>query len=879
MKILNLIFITYLLFIINSHAEITLDGTLGSQLSLTGPNYAITENLGQLRGSNLFHSFGEFNINIGESATFSGSDNINNVISRITGGNLSTINGLLSSTIPNADVYLINPAGMIFGTEAALDVQGAFHASTADTLHFSDGSEFNASNPAKSLLTIAPITAFGFLTNSPQALTINSSSMSNHAQTLSFIGGAINIQDAVLQASPGRINLVSLASNGEVAIQNDDLVVSAQAGEIKLQDSMVNVNNGGTGIYIRAGKLLLDNSNLTVNTSDLTDAGKIDILANDLVVTNGSQIKSNALASKNAGTININVINTSLFTGDKMFEDNLTISGIITSSKGSGNAGRIILKTDKLYLENGATINGVNYGTGLGGQIDIEVNHEIKLFGVGSASQGSSITANTRGKMVNAGDSGTINLVAGNLSLFDGAQIGSNSFGSGNGGQINLAVANNINLAGEDGRIISDTPITSSISTISASSGNSGNIFIKAKDLNVFQGSSINATTGGTGSGGEIRINVSDTMLLKGNNSFGYGNFIKAQTVGEMNDSGDGGSVEITTKNLQLLDGSQIGTSSFSTGNSGTVHITVTKTANIAGQEPIEEPYASGIFTTSEGQTSNAGSGGTIVFTAENLNLADYAEINAATYGPGQGGNILLKLNGITTLSNNGIITALSEATGNAGQIELVLGDKLIIRNAIIETRAEMADGGNLVVNSPSYIYLINGKITTSVSEEFGGGGNITLSPEFIILDDAQIFAKAKRGKGGNINITTTGIYNFTSEPIENIISASSEFGTDGIVVIDTPDSDADEGLFNLPTVFFDASRFRNTPCSEKVAENISQFTVAKSEGANMSPTDFLASNPILFKRIPVADNGKNKPIKYVKVAQFTGCNSNLTKK
>ncbi|RKZ37817.1 MAG: hypothetical protein DRQ49_15530, partial [Gammaproteobacteria bacterium] len=148
-------------------AEVVLDGSLGPRGALPGPDYLIGADLGQQRGANLFHSFDTFNINTFESATFSGPDNIHNVISRVTGGNPSNIDGLFRSTISGANAYLLNPAGILFGQNAQLDVQGSFHASTADALHFQDGSKFSASHPEQSGLTVAPPAAFGFLTESP----------------------------------------------------------------------------------------------------------------------------------------------------------------------------------------------------------------------------------------------------------------------------------------------------------------------------------------------------------------------------------------------------------------------------------------------------------------------------------------------------------------------------------------------------------------------------------------------------------------------------------------------------------------------------------------------------------------------------------------
>ena len=107
-----------------SHAQITLDGSLGPRGALTGPHYTISDSMGQIRGPNLFHSFGQFNLSRGESATFTGPNTIANILSRVTGGSPSTIDGTLRSQIPGANLYLLNPSGIMFGPHASLDVKG-----------------------------------------------------------------------------------------------------------------------------------------------------------------------------------------------------------------------------------------------------------------------------------------------------------------------------------------------------------------------------------------------------------------------------------------------------------------------------------------------------------------------------------------------------------------------------------------------------------------------------------------------------------------------------------------------------------------------------------------------------------------------------------
>jgi filamentous hemagglutinin family protein len=114
-----------------SQAQLTLNGSLGPGGPLAGPNYLIGAELGQIRGSNLFHSFGQFNVPTGGSATFAGPNSIANIVGRVTGGQQSVIDGLLRSEILGANLYLLNPSGVLFGPNASLDVSGSFHVSSA----------------------------------------------------------------------------------------------------------------------------------------------------------------------------------------------------------------------------------------------------------------------------------------------------------------------------------------------------------------------------------------------------------------------------------------------------------------------------------------------------------------------------------------------------------------------------------------------------------------------------------------------------------------------------------------------------------------------------------------------------------------------------
>jgi filamentous hemagglutinin family protein len=849
MKSFISLFILGLFTHISAHAEVTLDGTLGPGLALQGPDYAIGAKLGQQHGSNLFHSFGKFNLNSNESATFAGPDQINNVIGRVTGGSPSSIDGILRSTIPDADVYLINPAGLLFGPNAILDIQGSFHASSADTLRFQDGGEFNARSPQDSLLTIAPISAFGFLNDSPQPLSISGSATKTSRLTVptgkafSLIGGNIQVSRSILRANSGRINIAGVAGQGDVTISPEDLVLSMGTGDVSLKDSSVNVSGsaGGGSIYIRAGQFVVDASTIS-NAVNNVAAGEINVQAENLIASRGGRFSSTTRGTGQGGKIKIKVKELTEFSGEMVTsKGTVTASGINIISGGAGNAGAVDLETAKLNLKDGATISATALKSGKGGNINIQATDSISLSGVGNTyGQGSSIAANTRGQMDNAGQGGVIVLEARELHLADGALIGTVTKGSGNGGETKIKTTEGVVLIGKDKRGFSSNILTSS-----ASSGDGGSIKLEAKQLSIFDGGSIVANSAG-------------------------------RTV----DAGNGGTIEIIAGRLQLADGAQIATSTFGPGQGGKLIVKVAKTATFSGQDQSEDGFRSGLLTVSEGQMDDAGNGGTIVLVVGNLRLADNGEITAETYGPGVGGNVNIQAQTVK-ITDDATIIASSAARGDAGQVLLVIGDKLQMRDSTIETKALNADGGNMVIIAPSYVYLVNSRITTSVSEDFGGGGNITLNPKFVVLDDSQVFAKAKKGAGGNINITTTGVYNFTGEAIAQIINASSEFGVDGVVTIATPDNNSDEGMFALPATLFDASALLETPCGQRIAENLSSFVVIASEGTPNAADDLLPSGPLLSEPTskvssPTAKNTKARSTP--RIALLTGCNPNLAR-
>jgi filamentous hemagglutinin family protein len=289
---------------------VSLDGSLGPRGPLTGPHYQLGAELGQIRGSNLFHSFGQFNVYTGESATFTGPHTIANILGRVTGGQPSSIDGLLWSEIAGANLFLLNPSGVLFGPNASLDVRGSFHVSTADYLRFADGAKFFANLGQESMLTVAPPAAFGFLGSTPAGITIQGSALKvSEGKALSVVGGDMTIVGAsgplteasipTLSAPGGRIQLASVASPEEVVFSRLELAPELQVdgfarlGRIELsQSALVEASGDGGGtVLLRGGSLLVDQSRLFADNTRRVDGASMGLdlgIRADAVIRNGA---------------------------------------------------------------------------------------------------------------------------------------------------------------------------------------------------------------------------------------------------------------------------------------------------------------------------------------------------------------------------------------------------------------------------------------------------------------------------------------------------------------------------------------------------------------------------------------------------------------
>src|SRR5262245_54859051 len=297
-----------------THAQfstrITGDGTLGTTVTRSGTTFNIDG--GTIKGTNLFQSFGQFSVGTGDTASFNGQAGIRNILSRVTGGTRSEIDGTLRSTISGANLFLLNPSGILFGPNAQLDVSGSFHATTADYIRLADGVRFNAvPSPVDTVLTTAPPAAFGFLTSNPAPIDVQAGvfdpavGITNVLQvpagkTLSFVGGSINIGAApdafaggFVLAPGGRINIVSVASPGEARFDGTGFSVDSFA---RLGDININGNSviDGKEVFIRGGRLVIEEAMIQPGvffqfgvSGDPPNGGEVNLQVSDSVNIKG----------------------------------------------------------------------------------------------------------------------------------------------------------------------------------------------------------------------------------------------------------------------------------------------------------------------------------------------------------------------------------------------------------------------------------------------------------------------------------------------------------------------------------------------------------------------------------------------------------------
>jgi len=564
-RILIVIFVICISTVISAKAQTVLDGSVGTagKLKLPGPDFDINAEYGHQAGQNLFHSFQQFNVSTGGSATFRGPDSVRNIISRVTGGEVSWIDGTLRSAIPDADMYLLNPAGLMFGANARLDISGSFHVSTADYLRMGENDRFSAFAEAREgdVLSVAPPSGFGFLDRNAGSISIEGKGeitpevwggdhtnwgswlkdndpgfapglAVGQGKNISLISRGIDISGtyfvpqglapesvgANLTAPEGRISLATVKSAGEVTLNDSDLKVTepvegkpvegdvpaGQSGNITLSHGAKldadGMGEGGSGsVLIRGGNFLMDTAAQILSEPVHGDGGKIDIESDMLILKNESEIRGNTYGTGKGTDINLHASEEISIAASRIK------NGSFYESPDAGDGGTLSMQARGISVADGSRLGGESYGAGKGGDISINASESLAV----SDRSWIETSATTR----STGQAGDISVHTATLTIENMAGIKSETRGAAQGGKITISgpapqeddAAEKIALSGEGGLILA----------AASGKGNAGMIRIIAEEMSLTDSASVGTSTDGEGNAGEIKLQIGRLKLGK----------------------------------------------------------------------------------------------------------------------------------------------------------------------------------------------------------------------------------------------------------------------------------------------------------------------------------------------------------------------------
>ena len=779
------------------HAGTVTDGRLGPVQSLSG-QMTIPQSLGTAVGPNLFHSFATFSIDAGESATFTSVDPFKNVISRVTGGVPSSINGPLISTIldsvgSGAAFWFINPAGIVFGSGASLSLpqRGSFHASTADYLSLGNCDttpescgRFNASLPDGSTLVVAPPASFGFLGTSAGAIQVNGAFLQAPLYaTLSLVGGAVSASDANMTANSGRINIESAAGPGEVDAANTAGTTVTKFGNLSLvnttvvTDGIAGVTPGGR-IFIRGGAVVADASAITSNHFGVSTGAGISITGTDSIALSSRT----TVGVVDAGIASAGAI--SLSGGD------VSISGgssVVSRASGSAVGPAIDIAAAGIRITGGGTV--ISTGTaGDAGDIKTTATGSVIIDGAGVGQTGI-LSAVLPGTNRNAG---SVSVQAGGtLSLLANGLIGSQTAGAGSAGQL-MVSATTIDIDGT-GAPGAFTGITSQAAA--GATGISSAVAVNADSISIRGGGEITSDTFAVGSAGRVTVNGGN-ILIDGTTA-APGRFTGISAGSQSGATGNAGAVEVEGDSITILGRGGIATDTSGSGAAGDVTLngdtiliegSVTSASRGAGSGAGRAgniTVAAGAVTLDPGgqvaATTIDGAGGAVTLNADTVAIQEGAQVSVATSGSGNAGDVLLSGLGsapgnptrsasVTASGAGSGIISNTSGTGNGGAITIVTSLLDVSDGAAISAASAAAPGISTAAFQPAAIDRRD--VQAADPLRLGAAGSIFVDTVDLNLRSAGVIGTTSTTSGGgNIVIRSSG----TTQLDRGVITASAQ--------------------------------------------------------------------------------------------------------
>ena len=690
-------------------AQVTADGTTSTTVNVEGNNFEI--NNGDRAGGNLFHSFDEFSVPNGGEAFFNNTTDISNIFSRVTGGNISNIDGLIRAN-GSASLFLINPAGIIFGQGARLDIGGSFYGSSADSILFPDDVSFSASDLNPPLLTINAPIGLSFRDNPGDIInrsdlkateTLNEGTESEFTEinpiglevdkgrNIALIGGDIGIIDSAITAPGGRVTLGGLSQAGIVSFNADSSFIFPDNIE-KTNVSLINSNFFSSieiGIFDGNPFLLSDIDRTTKIDVRADVGGFIDINARELILK-GALLQlgiNEGLSDAVAGDIKLTANSISL-------EEHSIVSSSI--SNGEGTIGDINFTADSISLNDSIVSSSISNGEGTIEDINFTADSISLDFSIISSS-----ISNGEGTI------GDINFTTDSISLDFSIISSSISNGEGTIGDIDFT-ADSISL-NDNSSIIS--------LTTNDGEGTIGDIDFTADSISISNRSDIITSSETSSNASDIQINATELIEING-----IGSSISSETGG----LGNAGNIKIDTPELKILDNAQISANNF-----------IIETFEIS-------PFGGLIRNILEQPIEASGNAGEISITANNITLEERGGITALS-SAGEGGNIQLKVNNLLSLRNN------SEISTTAG-VEVTPGN-----------------GGNINIDSTFIVAFPNGNNDITANAFDGTGGNITIFTEGVFGIEARSSTPANNTNDIDASGETDGIIEIITPDVNPI--------------------------------------------------------------------------------------------------------------
>jgi len=722
-------------------AQIRTDSSLGRPATaIPGPNYVIPQDAGRLAGRNLFHSFETFNVGFGESATFTASTpGLANILARVTGGGSSQVNGLLSVDAAGAHpaLWLVNPAGVVFGNGATLNVPGGFHVTTANYIRFADG-DFHADPSKASTFSSLSPEAYGFLGSTRASVRIEDGALVRNSGAVDIVAGDISIQNAVLRTGGGDIRLV--AAGQEATTIPVDAAASGAAGRVSIVDGLVHTEASGDlaggNISVFAGDLAIDGSGSNGDVAGLFSTTEGSSRSGDINVQVGatiSIIKGGAIstATYGKGTAgDIHVKSADLLIDGKGQVDTGVVS--LTDTGATGSAGIVDVNTSRsIQLYEGGAISSDTAGAGPAGEVRVAAD-SLHADGRGNVSIFTGISSDTR--TGSSGSAGRVNAqVAGAITLLEGAEISSTSNGSGDAGSVQVS-ADSLEM---DGRNNPDALTGVHSKSNGEGIGRAGSVDVKvAGELKIANGADVSADTYTAGQAGTVKV-MAGSIVIDGGTVDSFTGISSDAAEG----SGSAGDVEVVvTGKVTITRGGAISSDTYTRGNAGNVKVTAA--------EILADASATDSFTgiSSESVEGGSGAAGNVQVVADKITLLGGALISSDTSTSGHAGNVTVTTHELVANSGpGGYLTGVvsdSYGSGNAGNVE-VHADKIsLLRGASISSDTYSSGhagnvtvvAGEVLIDGTANAESFTGISSDSVTGASGSAGNVQVTADKLTL-------------------------------------------------------------------------------------------------------------------------------------------------